>query len=126
MKIHCTEYRLDPHRTHNRIRSKRSWSALARTEQNTRKLEVPMNRRLRRQIRLMQAYIAGSCLVLLFFAVAAMTQSSATQRMDELTVQRINVVDANGTLRLVISNKDRMHPGVIDGKSINRPRPDAG
>jgi hypothetical protein len=85
-----------------------------------------MNRRLRRQIRLMQAYIAGSCLVLLFFAVAAMTQSSATQRMDELTVQRINVVDANGTLRLVISNKDRMHPGVIDGKSINRPRPDAG
>src|SRR5689334_830316 len=87
---------------------------------------VPMKRRLRRQIRLMQAYIAGSFLILLFFAVAAMTQSNTTQRIDELTVQRLNVVDANGTLRLVISNKDRMHPGVIDGKTINRPRPFAG
>jgi len=90
------------------------------------RLEVLMKRRLRRQIRLMQAYIAGSFLILLFFAVAAMTQSNATQRIDELNVQRLNVVDANGTLRLVISNKDRMHPGVIDGKTINRPRPEAG
>jgi hypothetical protein len=27
---------------------------------------------------------------------------------------------------MVISNKDRMHPGVIDGKTIDRPRPVAG
>jgi hypothetical protein len=53
-------------------------------------------------------------------------QSGNSQRIDELTVQRLNVVDANGTLRLVISNKDRMHPGVIDGKMMNRPRPVAG
>jgi len=85
-----------------------------------------MTRRLRRQIRLMQAYIGCSFLILLFFAAAAMTQSNTTQRVDELTVQRLNVVDANGTLRLVLSNKDRMHPGVIDGKTINRPRQVAG
>jgi hypothetical protein len=48
------------------------------------------------------------------------------QRIDELTVQRLNVVDANGTLRFVLSNKDRMHPGVLDGVTINRPRPVAG
>jgi hypothetical protein len=35
-------------------------------------------------------------------------------------------VDANGTLRLVIANKDRMHPGMMDGKLINRQRPVAG
>jgi hypothetical protein len=35
-------------------------------------------------------------------------------------------VDANGTLRLVIANKDRMHPGVIGGKVLQRPRPYAG
>jgi hypothetical protein len=34
-------------------------------------------------------------------------------------VQRLDVVDANGTLRMVISNKDRQHPGVIDGITIN-------
>ena len=85
-----------------------------------------MKRRLRRQIRLLQIYAAGSFLLLLFFAAAAMTQSNAPQKFDEITVQRLNVVDANGTLRLVLSNKDRMHPGVLDGKMINRPRPVAG
>ena len=33
---------------------------------------------------------------------------------------------ANGTLRMVISNKDRQHPGVMDGRTLNRPRPEAG
>ena len=41
-------------------------------------------------------------------------------------VGRINVVDANGALRMVTSNKDRMHPGMMDGKMIDRPRPVAG
>src|SRR5262245_43606365 len=85
-----------------------------------------MRRRLRRQLRLMQAYIVGSLLLLLFLGLTSMRQSSNTQRIDELTVERLNVVDANGTLRLVLSNKDRMHPGAMDGKTINRPRPDAG
>ena len=35
-------------------------------------------------------------------------------------------MDADGTLRMVISNKDRMHPGVMDGVTIERPRPVAG
>ena len=61
-----------------------------------------------------------------FLSVTAFTQQYSTQRIDELTVQRLNVVDANGTLRFVLSNKDRMHPGVMDGVMINRPRPVAG
>ena len=61
-----------------------------------------------------------------FFSFTAFTQSNSVQRIDELTVQRLNVVDANGTLRLVLSNKDRMHPGILDGVTINRPRPVAG
>ena len=35
-------------------------------------------------------------------------------------------MQADGTLRLVISNKERMHPGVIWGKTIQRQRPYAG
>jgi hypothetical protein len=58
-------------------------------------------------------------------SLAAFRQAD-TRRFDEITVERINVVDANGTLRLVISNKDRMHPGIIDGRTIDRPRPVAG
>jgi len=41
-------------------------------------------------------------------------------------VQRLNIVDANGTLRMVLAGKDRMHPGVMDGVTVDRPRPVAG
>jgi hypothetical protein len=85
-----------------------------------------MSRRLRRDIRLLQGYATVSSLVLVVLAVAAFRQAPAAQRLDELTVQRLNVTDANGTLRLVVSGKDRMHPGVLDGKVIDRARPVAG
>jgi hypothetical protein len=85
-----------------------------------------MRTSIRRQLRVLQVYAAASCAVAAFLLFAAFTQSNAAQRIDELTVQRLNVVDANGTLRFVLSNKDRMHPGVMDGVTINRPRPVAG
>jgi len=85
-----------------------------------------MKRNIRRRVRALQAYAGGASLAFVVLAAAAFMQSGNSQRLDELTVQRLNVVDANGTLRLVISNKDRMHPGVIDGKMMNRPRPVAG
>jgi hypothetical protein len=65
-------------------------------------------------------------LALVVLGVAGFRQVSHVTNLGEITVERINVVDANGTLRLVISNKDRMHPGVMDGKVIDRPRPVAG
>lgn len=85
-----------------------------------------MKRGLHRKVRALQAYAAGASLALVVLTSVGMAQSSGTQRIEELTVQRLNVADANGTLRLVLSNKDRMHPGVVDGKTINRPRPVAG
>ena len=81
---------------------------------------------LRRQLRILQSYAAVSFALAAFFSATAFTRQNSTQRIDELTVQRLNVVDANGTLRFVLSNKDRMHPGVMDGVTINRPRPVAG
>jgi hypothetical protein len=79
---------------------------------------------LRRQLRALQIYAALSFTLLAFLSLTAFTQSQ--QRIDELTVQRLNVVDADGTLRFVLSNKDRMHPGVMDGVTMIRPRPVAG
>jgi hypothetical protein len=81
---------------------------------------------IRSQVRILQLYAAASFAVMAFLAITAFTRQNSTQRIDELTVQRLNVVDANGTLRFVLSNKDKMHPGVMDGVTINRPRPVAG
>jgi hypothetical protein len=74
----------------------------------------------------LRLYVVVSSLALVFLTTAALRQAGRPQNLGEITVERINVVDANGTLRLVISNKDRMHPGVMDGKVMDRPRPVAG
>src|SRR5262245_44725218 len=85
-----------------------------------------MTRSIRRQLRFLHAYAAVTTIALVVMAAAAFRQAPKSQNLGEITVERINVVDANGTLRLVISNKDRMHPGVIGGKTLQRPRPYAG
>ncbi|HET9371480.1 MAG TPA: hypothetical protein VFO19_14570 [Vicinamibacterales bacterium] len=84
-----------------------------------------MRHRLRRQFLFMRLYATATSLALVVIAAAAFRQTPA-KSLGEITVERINVVDANGTLRMVISNKDRMHPGVVDGVTIDRPRPVAG
>jgi hypothetical protein len=85
-----------------------------------------MRQSLRRQLRFLRFYAVANTLVLVVLATAAFRQPAPAQKFGEVTVERLNVVDANGTLRLVISNKDRMHPGQMDGKVIDRPRPVAG
>jgi hypothetical protein len=85
-----------------------------------------MRHSLRRQFMFLRAYALATSTILVVLAVAAFRQAPKAQNLGEITVERINVVDAGGTLRLVIANKDRMHPGVIDGKVIDRPRPVAG
>ena len=84
-----------------------------------------MARSLRRQIRFLQAWAALTSLAAIVFAASAFRQAKSAN-LGEITVERINVVDHDGTLRLVIANKDRMHPGVIGGKTLQRPRPYAG
>src|SRR4249920_1469750 len=81
---------------------------------------------LRRQLRLLQAWSVVSGCAVVLLAVSGFRQAGAPGKIDELTVQRLNIVDANGTLRMVIANKARMHPGVMDGVTIDRPRPVAG
>lgn len=82
--------------------------------------------KLRRELRLLRGYAVVNTSVLIVLATTAFTQAHAPQKLDYVSVHRIDVVDNDGTLRMVISNKDRMHPGVMDGKMIDRPRPVAG
>jgi hypothetical protein len=85
-----------------------------------------MRQSLRRELQFLRIYAISSSVVLAVLCTAAFRQAPVTGTFDEITVGRMNVVDADGALRLVISNKDRMHPGMMDGKLIDRPRPVAG
>ena len=84
-----------------------------------------MKRRIRRELRLMRAHCAVSACAFLYLAAIGMAQSTP-QKFGEISVERLNVVDANGTLRMVISNKGPHASGIIDGRLIDRPRPVAG
>src|SRR6266568_4474821 len=81
---------------------------------------------VRRELRFLRLYALGNSLVMIVLVTAAFRQTASPQKFDRISVQRLDVVDANGTLRMVISNKDHMHPGIMDGKTIDRPRPVAG
>ncbi len=84
-----------------------------------------METRLEREVRLLKVYAGVAtlcCAVLLFAAFAA---QGGRQKFEEIDVERINIVEKDGKLRMVISNEARQHPGIVNGKVIKRdgPRP---
>ena len=76
------------------------------------------------RIRFWQGFSLALALVL--FAIAGdslhsvFAQSSQKQRFTELDVERINIIEANGTVKLVIANRERAPDQVMEGQS--RPR----
>jgi hypothetical protein len=76
-------------------------------------------RALRRDIRLLKIYAGGSTLALVFLAGAAFRQAQAPrQKFGEIDAERINIVENDGRVRLVLANSARQAVTVIDGKQI--------
>lgn len=74
---------------------------------------------LRRHLRFLKTYTIVSTGAILFLAGAAFRQvSAARQKFDEIDVERINVVEKDGRVRLVIANAARQAVTMIDGKQI--------
>lgn len=69
---------------------------------------------------------SGVLTVVFAATVLLAVKPSQPRRFDEITVQRINVVEPDGTLRMVVSNHARL-PGVYShGKERPLDRPQAG
>src|SRR5262245_54784104 len=75
-----------------------------------------MDDRIRRELRLLKAYALLSTVVFGTLTVAAFRQSGQKQRFTEIDVERINVVEPDGKLRLVISNRPRSIGPIYKGK----------
>lgn len=80
-------------------------------------MDENFERSVRRELRALRLYAAAATAVAALALVGAAT-AMRSAAFDVLTVHRINVVDANGTLRLAIFNKDMQPDPVIGGKSI--------
>ncbi|HEX2206624.1 MAG TPA: hypothetical protein VHG93_03020, partial [Longimicrobium sp.] len=75
----------------------------------------PAIERLEREVRFLRRYAAASLVGLLLLGGAAF-QTAQRQRFEEIDVERINVVEPDGRLALVIANQERL-PGVwMDGR----------
>jgi hypothetical protein len=68
------------------------------------------------ELRFLRAYAAVSGAVLIALSVAAFRRSAAPARFDTIDVHRINIVEPDGKLRMVISNKAQSTGPIDHGK----------
>jgi hypothetical protein len=68
-------------------------------------------------VRFLKAYSLIMTLLFGVIAFTSITRADQKPKFEEIDVERINVVEKDGKLKLVISNKDRFPDPVIDGKS---------
>ncbi len=82
--------------------------------------------RLRTELRLLRAYTAVSAAAFVILALAAFHRTRATE-FDVITAHRINIVEPNGTMRLLISDRALFPQDFeLNGKTFQHPRPVAG
>jgi hypothetical protein len=70
---------------------------------------------LRRDVRILQGYALLMTLVVLVLAISGFRSLRQPQRFGAIDVERINIVEPDGTPRLILSDKAR-YPGVIIGR----------
>lgn len=80
--------------------------------------------RMLRQMRQLRWYCG---VMTLAFVVLALTAFKAPpQQFDEISVHRLNVVDDDGKVRLVIANQERFPPPMLNGQTFKRAVSPAG
>ena len=79
-----------------------------------------MKTQIEREVRFLKIYAAIATLVCAVFFFSAFVLQTKKQKFEEIDVERINLVEKDGKLRMVISNEERQHPGIVNGKIIPR------
>jgi hypothetical protein len=77
-----------------------------------------MEHQLARQIKALQIYALILTIAVLILAALWLHQSFGTPHFNQIDAGRINIVEDDGQLRMVISNQKSQHPGRMDGKDI--------
>jgi hypothetical protein len=75
-----------------------------------------MDNEIRRELRLLKVYATVITALLGTVSMAAFRQASQKQRFTEIDVERINIVEPDGKLRMVISNRPRSIGPIYKGK----------
>ena len=84
-----------------------------------------MNDKTQKEIKFLKAY-SGLLTVALIVIVYFMINQIKEKTFEEINVERINVIESNGDLKLVISNSKRQHHGIVNGKKLPERERQAG
>jgi hypothetical protein len=79
-----------------------------------------METKLEKEVRFLKIYAVMTTLFCALFFLSAFAAHSKKPKFEEIDVERINIVEKDGKLRMVISNEERQHPGILNGKIIKR------
>lgn len=71
---------------------------------------------IRRELRLLKLYSAFTTVLFGVLLIAAFRQGDGRQRFEEIDVERINVVEPDGSYRMVISNRPRSIGPIYKGQ----------
>jgi len=71
-----------------------------------------MNDKMQKEIKFLKIYSFLMTVALIVISYFMLTPSK------EIDVERINVRESNGDLKMVISNSARQHPGIVNGKEL--------
>jgi hypothetical protein len=71
--------------------------------------------KIEKDVRFLKIYATAITVLCGIFLLTAFTVGK-NKKFDEIDVERINIVEKDGKLKMVISNKERQHPGTMDGK----------
>jgi len=84
-----------------------------------------MKSKIEKDVRFLKVYAVVATIGFATLIVSGFTMQGARTKFDEIDVGRINIVEKSGKLDMVISNQERQHPGISNGKVIERsgPRP---
>lgn len=84
---------------------------------------IVMETKLEKEVRFLKIYALVMTLGCAVFFLTAFAVQNKNQKFEEIDVERINIVEKDGKLRMVISNQERQHPGIVNGKIIKRDGP---
>lgn len=71
-----------------------------------------------RQMRWLKVYVIVATATIVLLLIVLIGRTYGVQRFDEIAVERLNIVEANGQLTMVISNQARQHPGLMHNKPL--------
>jgi hypothetical protein len=70
--------------------------------------------KLEKEVKFLKAYAVVATLLFAVFALAAFTLQNRKQKFEEIDVERINIIEKDGQVKIVIANKERIpYPGNI-------------